>query len=242
MSEIRLSKLMAQQGLCSRREADRFIEQGLVSVDGVPVTVLGSKILPHQKITLAAAANQELAEKVTVLLNKPMGYVSGLPEDGHQSAVMLIDRDGRQNSGEKVPGRHGLAPAGRLDIDSMGLIIFTNDGRVARQLVGEQANENSQIEKEYLIWVRGDIDPDKLDQLRHGLSLDGKLLKPAQIDHLQGSQLRMVLVEGRKRQIRRMCELVGLRVSRLIRVRIGKVKLGKLEPGKWRLLKAHESF
>ncbi len=242
MSEIRLSKLMAQQGLCSRREADRFIEQGLVQVDGIPVSTLGTKVLSSQRITLAPEARQQLAEKVTVLLNKPMGYVSGLPEDGHQSAVMLIQRQNQQFRGEKVPGRHGLAPAGRLDIDSMGLIVFTNDGRVARQLVGEKSGENDQIEKEYLVWVQGTINQNKLELLRHGLALDGKSLQPTKVDHLKGSQLRMVLIEGRKRQIRRMCKLVELHVSRLIRVRIGKVKLGRLEAGKWRLLKSGEMF
>ena len=238
MSEIRLSKLMAQRGLCSRREADRFIEQGLVLVDGKPVTVLGTKVLASQQITLAAEAQRAQAAKTTVLLNKPMGYVSGLPEDGYESAVMLINRENRQSAGDKVPSRDGLAPAGRLDIDSMGLIVFTNDGRVARRLVGD----GSSIEKEYLVWVRGDLDDTRLARLRHGLSLDGRELKPARVDHLKGSQIRMVLKEGRKRQIRRMCELVGLRVSRLIRVRIGQVKLGDLAPGKWRLLRPDERF
>ena len=238
MSEIRLSKLMAARGMCSRREADRFIEQGFVQVDGEPVTALGSKVFDHQSITLSEQALAQQSHLVTVLLNKPMDFVSGLPEDGYQSAVMLIDRDHRQFAGDKVPGRHGLAPAGRLDIDSMGLIVFTSDGRIARQLVGE----HSIIEKEYLVWVRGEITPSKLTRLRHGLSLDGKALQPAQIDHIKGSQLRMVLTEGRKRQIRRMCDQVDLHVSRLIRVRIGGVKLGKLESGKWRLLNTKERF
>ena len=229
---------MARRGMCSRREADRFIEQGLVLVDGIAVSTLGLKVREDQQITLADAAAKQQADLVTVLLNKPMDYVSGLPEDGHESAVMLINPYNRHFPGDTVPGRHGLAPAGRLDIDSMGLIVFTSDGRIARQLVGE----NSDIEKEYLIWVRGGLNDKKLDQLREGLSLDGKKLRPAQIDHLEGSQLRMVLKEGRKRQIRRMCDLVDLKVSRLIRVRIGNVKLGNLESGKWRLLQPDEHF
>ncbi len=229
---------MAQRGLCSRREADRFIEQGLVLVDGEPVTTLGTKVLESQHIALAADAQKTQSEKVTVLINKPMNYVSGLPEDGYESAVMLVQKENRHTAWDPVPGRHGLAPAGRLDIDSMGLIVFTNDGRIARQLVGE----DSRIEKEYLVWARGEITEDKIKLMRHGLSLDGKELKPAKIELLKGSQIRMVLQEGRKRQIRRMCDLVDLKVSRLIRVRIGKVKLGGLEPGKWRLLRQDESF
>lgn len=229
---------MAQRGICSRREADRFIEQGLVLVDGEPVSTLGTRVRESQQITLADRARKQQADKTTVLLNKPMGYVSGLPEDGHESAVMLIDREHRQRPGDKVPGRHGLAPAGRLDIDSMGLIVFTNDGRIARQLIGD----GSEIEKEYLVWVRGELTTERIGQLRHGLSLDGRKLRPAKVDHLKGSQLRMVLREGRKRQIRRMCEQVELRVSRLIRVRVGNVRLGNLESGQWRLLETGEAF
>lgn len=238
MSEIRLSKLMAQRGLCSRREADRFIEQGLVLVDGKPVTTLGTKVLESQSIILTEPAKKQQSEKITVLLNKPMGYVSGLPEDGYQSAVMLISRQNRQHPNDKTPSRQGLAPAGRLDIDSMGLIVFTNDGRIARQLVGQ----DRPMEKEYLAWVKGDITTARLNRLRHGLELDGRPLNPAKVDHIKGSQLRIVLTEGRKRQLRRMCECVDLTVSRLIRVRIGAVKLGRLESGKWRLLKRGESF
>ena len=207
-------------------------------VDGEPVTVLGTKVLESQVITLKKAAHQQQAEKVTVLLNKPMGYVSGLPEDGYQSAVMLISGENRQYQGDQTPSRRGLAPAGRLDIDSMGLMVFTNDGRVARQLIAD----DSPVEKEYLVWVKGEITADKLKQLRQGLVLDNKPLKPAGADHLKGSQLRITLTEGRKRQIRRMCEQVDLHVARLIRVRIGNVKLGRLEPGKWRLLQPGESF
>lgn len=238
MSEIRLSKLMAQRGLCSRREADRFIEQGLVLVDGKPVTTLGTKVLESQSIILTETAKKQQSEKITVLLNKPMGYVSGLPEDGYQSAVMLISQQNRQLPNDKTPSRQGLAPAGRLDIDSMGLIVFTNDGRIARQLVGQ----DRPMEKEYLAWVKGDITAARLNQLRHGLELDGRPLNPAKVDHIKGSQLRIVLTEGRKRQLRRMCECVDLTVSRLIRVRIGAVKLGRLESGKWRLLTPGESF
>jgi len=229
---------MAQRGLCSRREADRFIEQGLVLVDGEPITVLGTKVLASQHVELTEQAQKTQSNKTTVLINKPMDYVSGLPEEGYESAVMLIQRENRQSAWDTVPGRHGLAPAGRLDIDSMGLIVFTNDGRIARQLIGE----NTMVEKEYLIWVRGEITEKKLELLRHGLSLDGKELKPAKIDLLKGSQIRMTLREGRKRQIRRMCDLVDLKVSRLIRVRIGNVNLGDLETGKWRLLQPDESF
>lgn len=238
MSEIRLSKLMAARGLCSRREADRFIADGLVKVDGVVVDTLGTRVREDQAITLADDALSRQDALVTVLLNKPMNYVSGLPEDGHESAVMLINRENRQYPGDAVPSRRGLAPAGRLDIDSMGLMVYTGDGRVARRLIGS----DSRVEKEYLVWVRGDLVPEKLERLRGGLSLDDRKLRPVQVEHLEGNRLRMVLTEGRKRQIRRMCELVELKVTRLVRVRIGGVRLGRLPPGKWRLLGPRERF
>ena len=147
-----------------------------------------------------------------------------------------------------APGqRKGLAVAGRLDIDSTGLLVLTQDGRVARQLIGE----DSGIEKEYLVRVSyGEVTADvqaafpaaQLARLRHGLSLDGKPLKPAKVDWQNPEQLRFVLTEGKKRQIRRMCEAVGLKVVGLKRVRIGRVTLGQLPVGQWRYLAPHERF
>ena len=120
----------------------------------------------------------------------------------------------------------------------MGLMVYTGDGRVARRLIGS----DSRVEKEYLVWVRGDLTLERLERLRGGLSLDDRKLRPVQVEHLEGNRLRMVLTEGRKRQIRRMCELVELKVTRLVRVRIGGVRLGRLPPGKWRLLGPRERF
>ncbi|MDP3137318.1 MAG: pseudouridine synthase, partial [Burkholderiaceae bacterium] len=156
MEKTRLSKLMSEQGLCSRREADSYIERGWVRVDGVAVTELGTKIYPTQKITLAAAAKATQHARVTILLNKPIGYVSGQPEQNYRPAITLITAATRF-SGDRAPlkfsPRHlrGLAPAGRLDIDSQGLLVLTQDGRIAKQLIGEDA----QVEKEYLVRVEG---------------------------------------------------------------------------------------
>ena len=131
-----------------------------------------------------------------------------------------------------------LAPAGRLDVDSTGLLVMTQDGRVARQLIGD----DSDVDKEYLVRVTGQLSADGLKQLNHGLSLDGKKLRPAKVNWQNEDQLRFVLREGRKRQIRRMCELVGLRVVGLKRIRIGKIKLGNLPVGQWRILGPEERF
>ncbi|MDD5403620.1 MAG: pseudouridine synthase [Sulfuricella sp.] len=244
MSEpIRLSKLMSQLGLCSRREADSYIERGLVFVDGFKVTELGTKVLPSQTVTLGHGARVQQASRVTILLHKPVGYVSAQPERGYQAAVTLIGKDSRFK-GDTSPQQFdpsqlfGLAPAGRLDIDSQGLLVLTQDGRIARQLIGA----DSQIEKEYLVRVQGKLDEAGLKRLNHGLSLDGEALKPAKVTWQNADQLRFILQEGKKRQIRRMCELVGLRVVGLKRVRIGKIRLGDLPPGQWRYLREGESF
>lgn len=243
VEKVRLSKLMAAQGLCSRREADSYIERGWVFVDGERVTELGTRILPGQKISLSRAAAAEQTARVTVLLNKPIGFVSGQPEPGYKPAVTLITPDTHWRDDRAAHRFHpthlkGLAPAGRLDIDSTGLLVLTQDGRIARQLIGQ----DSPIEKEYLVRVQGRLSAQGLALLNHGLQLDGAQLKPARVDWQNRDQLRFVLQEGKKRQIRRMCELVGLSVTGLKRVRIGRVRLGELPTGEWRYLGADERF
>ena len=172
-----------------------------------------------------------------------MGYVSGQAEDGYKPAAMLIQAETRvkddASSQQFNPAQlRGLAPAGRLDIDSTGLLVLTQDGRVARQLIGE----DSQVDKEYLVRVTGTLTDKGLALLNHGLSLDGAALRPAKVSWQNQDQLRFVLREGKKRQIRRMCELVGLKVTGLKRVRIGKVRLGDLPLGQWRYLRDDEHF
>src|SRR5574343_690997 len=243
MEKVRLSKLMSEQGICSRREADSYIEQGLVFVDGERISELGTKVFPNQKITLAKGAEVQQQARVTILLHKPMAYVSGQAEDGYQPAVTLINAASRF-TGDKSPLRFtpshlkGLAPAGRLAIDSTGLLVLTQDGRIAKLLIGE----DSKIEKEYLVRVTGKLSEQGLKLLNHGLSLDGQPLRPAKVSWQNEDQLRFVLREGKKRQIRRMCELVGLKVVGLKRIRIGKIPLGNLPAGQWRYLNAFEEF
>ena len=305
---------MAERGLCSRREADSYIERGLVFVNGEQITTLGTRAAPDAVITLGSEARALQAKQVTILLNKPMSYVSGQAEDGYTPASALISaatqvpddkqrfqpafmrglapagrldidstgllvltQDGRiarqligdeseiekeylvrvagtlsaqglklLNHGLSLDDKQrfqpafmrGLAPAGRLDIDSTGLLVLTQDGRIARQLIGDE----SEIEKEYLVRVAGTLSAQGLKLLNHGLSLDDKQLRPAKVSWANEDQLRFVLREGRKRQIRRMCELVGLRVEGLKRVRIGRIPLGDLPVGQWRLLREGEKF
>lgn len=241
--KIRLSKVMSERGLCSRREADVFIERGWVYVDGEQITELGTRIDPNAGITLNKQAQYTQAQRVTILLNKPIGFVSGQPEPGFKPAISLITAENRFRE-DRSPQRfspaqlRGLAPAGRLDIDSLGLLVLTQDGRIAKQLIGD----DSKIEKEYLVRVEGTLSDKGLKLLNHGLNLDGAALKPAKVSWQNEDQLRFVLREGKKRQIRRMCELVGLKVTGLKRIRIGSVKLGDLPIGQWRYLRPDEKF
>jgi 23S rRNA pseudouridine2604 synthase len=244
----RLSKVMAERGICSRREADEWIINGWVKVDGAIIDTLGTRIKPDAEIVISGYAYEQQAEQVTILLHKPVGYVSGQAEDGYQPAIVLVHPDNEwmddpdlttYNAKEFQRGfLHGLAPAGRLDIDSTGLLVLTQDGRVARHLIGE----DSSVEKEYLVRVEGTLSDADLQRLNHGLSLDGEKLKPAKVSWQNEDQLRFVLREGKKRQIRRMCEMVGLFVVGLKRVRIGSVNLGKLPLGQWRYLRNDERF
>jgi 23S rRNA pseudouridine2604 synthase len=256
---IRLNKRLADMGLCSRREADDWIANGWVLVDG-KVATMGQPVSPQARIEVLPQARQRQDERVTVILHKPVGYVSGQPEDGHEAAVSLIGpktrwRDDRSPRRFSPTQLRGMAPAGRLDIDSTGLLILTQDGRVARTLIGE----DSEVEKEYLVrvhWapngsqgaglvtqdVQAVFPRERLALLCHGLSLDGQPLRPAKVDWQNPEQLRFVLREGKKRQIRRMCEAVGLHVVGLKRVSIGRIVLGQLPMGQWRYLGPDERF
>jgi len=283
---LRLNKRMAELGLASRREADEWIGKGWVKVNG-RVAEMGMQVTPDVKIEIDKQAQGQQAKQVTVLINKPLGLVSGQAEDGHEPAITLVQPQNRWAEDNARFFFHpsqlkSLVPAGRLDIDSTGLLVLTQDGRIARQLIGE----DTLMEKEYLVRVMytgvinaaaatsaaathaspyarpsaptqlsriDDDDPvsqdvqsvfpqDKLQLLRHGLSLDGQALQPARVEWQNPEQLRFVLTEGKKRQIRRMCELVGLKVVGLKRVRVGKVMLGNLPVGQWRYLAPHERF
>jgi 23S rRNA pseudouridine2604 synthase len=238
---------MSELGLCSRREADEWIARGWVRVDGQVISELGSKVYPEQKVTVERQAAAEQSKRVTVLINKPMGYVSGQAEDGYTPAVALIKAENRWPDDPSPEQFHptqlrSLVPAGRLDIDSVGLLILTQDGRVAKTLIGE----DTVIEKEYLVRVQytkpGTLPEADLKKLCFGLWMDGKALLPAKVRWQNEDQLSFTLREGKKRQIRRMCDMVGLKVLGLKRVRIGKVKLGDLPVGQWRYLRPEEQF
>ena len=278
---LRLNKLMSEKGMASRREADEWISKGWVKVNGA-FAEMGMQVKPDVTIEVDKEAKGQQAKQVTVLINKPIGLVSGQAENGHEPVITLVKPENRWTQDNARFFFHpsqlkSLVPAGRLDIDSTGLLVLTQDGRIARQLIGE----DRLMEKEYLVRVTytgekkitspnssiaiatqtsntqlsriDDDDPistdvqsvfptEKLKLLRHGLSLDSQALKHAKVEWQNPEQLRFILTEGKKRQIRRMCELVGLKVVGLKRVRIGQVMLGNLPVGQWRYLAPHERF
>jgi len=233
----RVNKWLAQSGVCSRREAEGLIAKGLVFIDGQRVEDAGRKIERGQTLVLNDDAQNLLETSLTVVIHKPVGIVSGQPEPKQIPAVRLLTRDALFGDSPVIPDFGSrLAPVGRLDMDSRGLLILSEDGVLAKAIVGPE----SELDKEYLVRVNGQITDKKLAMLRHGLHLDGRKLKPAKVSLIGDQQLRFVLKEGRNRQIRRMAEAVGLHVVDLFRIRIGPLELGELPEGRWRPLAAAE--
>jgi len=231
----RVNKWLASEGVCSRREAEELIANGLVSIDGAVVAEPGRKIERGQTIEVAEARGAPA--KISIAINKPIGFVSSQPEGDQVPAARLLTKANLIGRADPMPtSRTSLAPLGRLDQDSRGLLLLSEDGVLAKAAIGEE----SKLDKEYLVGVRGQITDRKLAYLHHGLELDGRKLKPAKIDVVEPYRIRFILNEGRKRQIRRMCELVELEVVDLLRVRIGPLWLGDLPEGKWRALTAAE--
>ncbi|WP_122465478.1 MULTISPECIES: pseudouridine synthase [Brevundimonas] len=233
----RVNRWLGQSGVCSRREAEGLIAQGLVSIDGERVSDPGRKIEKGQTLTLSDRAEAQLGSALTVLLHKPVGIVSAQPEPGQVPAVRLLTRRALVGESPTIPDANtSLAPIGRLDMDSRGLLILSEDGVVAKAVIGPA----SELEKEYLVTVGGEVTERKLTLLRHGLELDGRQLRPARVTRTPEGPLRFILTEGRNRQIRRMCELVELEVTDLLRIRVGPLTLNGLPEGRWRALTAQE--
>ncbi|MFE9084007.1 pseudouridine synthase [Brevundimonas sp. NPDC003935] len=233
---VRINKWLGQSGVCSRREADGLIAEGLVSIDGEVVTDAGRKIEPGQTLTLSDKGEAALASGVTILIHKPVGYVSGQPEPDKIPAVRLLTEANRVGEGVVPAEDASLPPIGRLDEDSRGLLMLSSDGVVAKAVIGPQ----SSLDKEYLVRVAGDVTEKKLALLRRGLMLDGRVLKYAKVSRMEQNRLRFTLTEGRNRQIRRMCEMVDLEVVDLLRIRVGPIRLDNLPEGKWRMITAEE--
>ncbi|HQC80416.1 MAG TPA: S4 domain-containing protein [Accumulibacter sp.] len=243
----RLSKRVSELAACSRREADEWIENGWVDVDGATITRLGTRVSPKATIKIAAAAGKHQSEAVTILYNKPREHAEA-PASGDSPPADLPTtlpirpgnhwRDDTVSYRLKATHLRGLALVGRLDDDEGGMVVYTQEGSIARRVNGS----DSRLEKEYHVSVDGDLTSDGLARLRFGLSIDGVKLKRAQVSWLSEQRLRFVVQDCRKGQIQAMCAQVDLRATDIKRVRIGSVSLGKLPAGEWRFLRPDERF
>jgi len=231
VEKIRIQKMIADSGVCSRRAAEQLISQGRVKLNGHPVK-LGDKCGYKDLITIDGERIflPRKREFVYIMLNKPRGYVTTVSDELDRRCVMDLLED--------VEAR--VYPVGRLDRNSEGLLLFTNDGDFANSIM----HPSRHVSKTYRVTVRPDITDDQLVQLSEGVEIDGKKTLPATVVVKEKEAGRVVLLitikEGRNRQIRKMCEAVGLEVARLRRISIGPLKLGMLRPGKWRELTADE--
>ncbi len=225
MSLMRLQKFLSTAGFCSRREGEEHIKKGLVKVNGVVVTQLGTKIDPitdHVEVNGKPIENKQ--DLVYLALNKPPGFVTSCRQPGEKIVLDLVD----------VPER--VYPVGRLDKDSTGLLILTSDGRLHHRL----SHPSFDHEKEYDVSVARPIPDSALTTLAKGLPLMGTKTRPAEVKRISPRRFRIVLQEGKNRQIRRMVGKVGHQVTRLKRTRIANIKLGRLSQGAWRHLTAME--
>lgn len=231
MEKIRIQKMIADSGYCSRRKAETLISQGRVKLNGRPVK-LGDKCGFKDIITVDGERLYMPRKKnfVYIMLNKPRGYVTTVSDELDRRCVMDL-LDGVE---ERV------YPVGRLDRNSEGLLLFTNDGEFANSIM----HPSRHIAKTYRVTVRPDISDEQLVRLSEGVEIDGRKTLPASVVVKEKQQGRVVLLitikEGRNRQIRKMCEAVGLEVARLRRISIGPLKLGMLKPSTWRELTADE--
>lgn len=232
MEKVRVQKIISESGYCSRRKAEELISAGQVKINGRPCK-LGDRALPGKDIVTVDGEkiiSSRQMKYIYLMLNKPRGYVTTMSDEMDRRCVM----DLLQNVPERV------YPIGRLDRNSEGLLLFTNDGKFANDIM----HPSKHISKTYRVTVRPNITEEQLVQLSEGVVIDGKKTLPANITVLAHEPervvLQMVIREGRNRQIRKMCEAVGLEVARLRRIGIGPVKLGMLKPGAYRELTAQE--
>ena len=226
MTQVRLQKFLSQAGACSRRQGEAHIVEGRVTVNGRVVTALGTRIDPENDvICLNGKALRRSEQRLYVMLNKPAGCVTSCRHRGEPVVTDLVD----------LPQR--LFPVGRLDKQSTGLLLLTNDGRIHHRL----SHPSFDHEKEYDVTVQRPIDDQALAAMAAGIPLSGKMTRPARVHRLSAKRFRIVLQEGMNRQIRRMVQKVGNRVMHLNRIRVVDLKLGALKRGAWRHLTAKET-
>jgi pseudouridine synthase len=225
MPLMRLQKFLSAAGVCSRRHGETYIQAGRVRVNGRVATVLGTQVDPGKdRIEVDGRAVTLQKRYIYIAIHKPKGYVTSCSHAGEAVVTDLID----------LPAR--IYPVGRLDKDSTGLLLLTNDGRIHHRL----SHPSFDHEKEYEVTVERPILDAALEQLASGMMLKGNKTRPARISRLAGRRFKIVLQEGRNRQIRRMIGMVGHRVVRLKRIRVANIRLGGLPVGAWRHLSPRE--
>jgi 23S rRNA pseudouridine2605 synthase/23S rRNA pseudouridine2604 synthase len=222
---IRLQKYIAHAGVCSRRKAEHHIQNGEVKVNGKIVTHLGIKIDPESdRVEVAGHLIEPKQPMIYIMLNKPKGYITSCRHGSRKIVMDLID----------IPQR--VYPVGRLDKDSTGLLLLTNDGGLHLRLTHPSFDH----EKEYEVEAAEPISDEALQMMRNGIVMDGAITRKSKIRRLSNRRFRMVLQEGKKRQIRRMVEAVGGKVTELHRIRVAGLRLGDLAPSQWRYLTREE--
>ena len=225
MGEMRLQKFLSSAGVCSRRKGEELIIAGKVSVNGKTITELGTKIDPaRDQVEVGGQPIRPSQALIYIVLNKPGDYVTSCRHPGEKVVVDLVD----------IPER--IYPVGRLDKDSTGLLLLTNDGRIHHRL----SLPSFDHEKEYDVTVARPISDGALKKMSGGLPLMGTRTRPARVTRISGRRFRIVLQEGKNRQIRRMVRKVGNEVTRLQRKRFAGIRLGNLAPGRWRYLTPDE--
>jgi len=237
---IRLSKRIAELVPCSRREAEQYIEGGWVQVDGKVIEEQGFRVLPQQRVELLPQADLAIVEPVTILFHKPAGYDLDAGADPVQKFVTADNRSADDRSGIVFLKRHlaGQSVCVPLDAAASGLLVLTQDWRIARKLI----NDLAKVEQEYIVEAAGELAPDGLKLLNHGLVLKGRPLPPAKVSWQNENRLRFALKAPQHDQIPRMCKMVGLKVLSIKRIRIGRVPMSSLQPGQWRYLLPYEKF
>ena len=225
---IRLNKYIAECGICSRRKADILIESGKVLVNDIVIKDLGVIIDDTKdQVKVDGKTISKENKYVYIMLNKPKGYVTTNSEQfGRKSVLDLIDTDYR------------IFPIGRLDMNTEGLLLLTNDGEFANKLM----HPKNKVEKTYIANVKGNITEEKIENLRNGVDIGGYITKPAQVRIISKdkNEIEIKISEGKNRQVRKMCEAVGLKVINLKRTSVGKLNLGNLKIGKYRYLNKNE--
>ncbi len=231
--KLRISKLLTLQNICSRKKAESWVERKFIKVNGKVLEKPEHKIDYRDFILIDKKAIHELNQQKTIVLNKPKNYVSSFDDPKYPLALTLAIAKNYVGKNFTTLDFNSFGVVGRLDADSRGLLLYSQDGTFAKSIIGDTA----EVEKEYIVIVKGNITAEKLKKLQHGLSLDGKALKKAKVEIIKDQTLQFILTEGKNRQIRRMCGAVELEVIDLKRTRIGHIQLPDfLQEGQWTFL------